>query len=703
MKLVRSFEPKSTLSEEEIAQGLRWLTWEGTVSLGLWSITTSGFLAAYALALGCNNLEIGFLAAIPLLMQPLQILAIPIVEKFRRRKIITLASWVPAQLLWILIALIPLFADVPSGMAVGMLLGILATRGIFAAVTSCSWNSWSRDLVPQQVLGSFYARRQARAGLAAMAFGLAAAAFVDFWKSNDWGSEVWGYTFALLFGAVFLGLASPIFMSRMPEPTMTSPVGPQPSLFCTLSAPLKDRNFRHLLKFLFLWGLALNLAIPFFAVYMLQRLGLSLSAVLALSVLSQASNILFLRVWGPLADRFGIKVILSVSASLYLLVIFGWIFTTMPERYFLTIPLLLVLHFLAGIASAGVTIGTATIGMKLAPKGQATAYLSTAAMATSLGAGLGPLLGGWFADYFSVRQLSINLTWIDPGRYIEMSALDLTGFDFLFAIAFVVGLFTLNSLVALREEGESSREVVLEALFAPGQQFSRPMSSVPGLNFLGQFPYGHLKRSPLPGLDVALGVTSYQIADMARKTARAATSTARATVKIANLVDETISEIGRTASQAAPAQGFEVARETVRGAMHAAGEAMTADVRQLSYAAVTGIARALRGRHSDRQEMLRGAGYGAVQGANEIGADPGEAVLRAMEAARETAAYTGLTRENAEVQVARGALEAAESLGPETAQKVLASIPENVIRAQILTDLTHRAPRRNWRRDVGDH
>jgi len=82
----------------------------------------------------------------------------------------------------------------------------------------------------------------------------------------------------------------------MPEPTMTSPVGPQPSLFSTLSAPLKDRNFRHLLKFLFLWGLALNLAIPFFAVYMLQRLGLSLSAVLALSVLSQASNILFLRV-----------------------------------------------------------------------------------------------------------------------------------------------------------------------------------------------------------------------------------------------------------------------------------------------------------------------------------------------------------------------------------------------------------------------
>jgi len=75
--------------------------------MGFFSITTSGFLAAYALLLGCNNFQIGILAAIPFLTQPIQILAIPLVERIRRRKVIVLASRIPAQLAWLPIALIP--------------------------------------------------------------------------------------------------------------------------------------------------------------------------------------------------------------------------------------------------------------------------------------------------------------------------------------------------------------------------------------------------------------------------------------------------------------------------------------------------------------------------------------------------------------------------------------------------------------------
>lgn len=63
MKLPPIFKPKPTISEPELTSGLRWLTLEGTVSLGFNSITTSGFLAAYALALGANSLHIGVLAA----------------------------------------------------------------------------------------------------------------------------------------------------------------------------------------------------------------------------------------------------------------------------------------------------------------------------------------------------------------------------------------------------------------------------------------------------------------------------------------------------------------------------------------------------------------------------------------------------------------------------------------------------------------
>jgi len=93
---------------------------EGMASLGFYSITTSGFLAAYALALGANNLQIGVLAAIPFIAQPLQIPAILLVERLRKRKVIAVPTWFIAQALWLPIALIPVFMDVPSGAAISM-------------------------------------------------------------------------------------------------------------------------------------------------------------------------------------------------------------------------------------------------------------------------------------------------------------------------------------------------------------------------------------------------------------------------------------------------------------------------------------------------------------------------------------------------------------------------------------------------------
>jgi len=57
MNLFGFLKPRPTISDGELTTGLRWLTLEGTVSLGYNSITTSGFLAAFALALGNVNLK----------------------------------------------------------------------------------------------------------------------------------------------------------------------------------------------------------------------------------------------------------------------------------------------------------------------------------------------------------------------------------------------------------------------------------------------------------------------------------------------------------------------------------------------------------------------------------------------------------------------------------------------------------------------
>ena len=299
----------------------------------------------------------------------------------------------------------------------------MALRGLIAPVWATSWTSWMRDLVPRDVLGAYYGRRIAVVTGAVAVIGLAGSFFVRWWEgaaSPD--DSILAYSFLLIGGALTFGIASPVFATAAREPLMPAAPESGRSAAAVLTEPLRDRNFSQLVRFLFVWSLTSNLAIPFFAVYMLSELGLSLPAVIGFTVLSQAANILFVRVWGPMADRVGSKAVLSLSASLYLLVILGWVFTAYPERHFLTLPLLGVLHVFAGVAGAGVGLTTSTLTLKVAPEGKATPFLGVAGIAASVGAGIGPIAGGLMADFFSDRSLGLDFTWTSPSGVLDLPA-----------------------------------------------------------------------------------------------------------------------------------------------------------------------------------------------------------------------------------------------------------------------------------------
>ena len=175
--------------------------------------------------------------------------------------------------------------------------------------------------------------------------------------------------------------------------------------------------------------------------------------MVGLTVASQVANVLFLRVWGPMVDQLGSKVVLSVSTSLFFLVVLGWTFTTLPDRHALTVPLLVVLHLLIGVASRRSQhidhddtdeAGAESAG-HLVPDGRGPGGEHRR--------GHEPFAGGLFADFFSVRHLQIAFEWVSPARTIEFPAVFLTGFDFLFAVAFVMGLITLRVLATVRGGG----------------------------------------------------------------------------------------------------------------------------------------------------------------------------------------------------------------------------------------------------------
>lgn len=300
--------------------------------------------------------------------------------------------------------------------------------------------------------------------------------------------------FAPIFAAgAAAGLIGVLFLSRVPEPIMAAPG--DGSLWATVSEPLRDGNFRNLVTFLASWNLAANFAAPFMTVYLIQRLGMSMGWVLGLTAISQMTNMAALTVWGNVADRFNNKLVLTVSGWLFLSTLLMWPFTTVPERHLLTVPLLIVIHALAGIALAGVNLCAGGIALKLAPKGKATAFLAVNALTSGAAASLAPLVAGFVAEALSGQAISFNVRWLTAtGPEHVFIPLDVRGLDFLFCIAFVLGLYALHRLLAVREIGNIEEEQVARAFYEGLRRLVRP-GSMAGLRQLAQFPFASLRLS----------------------------------------------------------------------------------------------------------------------------------------------------------------------------------------------------------------
>ena len=208
------FTVKDTLTEEEINSGLNSVIKDGLASQAMASLTGGVFLVAFALKLGASNTVIGLLAAIPALFQLLQIPSIHLVERMESRKKISVFASILSRLSWLLIALIPFAFSLEAGLIV--LLTAIALNSSFAAVSNCSWNSWMRDLIPQDSLGSFFSRRMFLATVLGIVLSLGASFYIDYGKKLFPEHELYIYAVLFFLGCV-AGMIGVYFISTIPE------------------------------------------------------------------------------------------------------------------------------------------------------------------------------------------------------------------------------------------------------------------------------------------------------------------------------------------------------------------------------------------------------------------------------------------------------------------------------------------------------
>ncbi len=469
-------------------RALRLVLWDSVASEAMGTLTTGVFLAGLAVALDASNVLIGVLAAIPFLVQLLQIPAVLLVERLRQRRRVAVAASALGRCFLLAVAAAPLL---PGPAAIALVAGALAVHQGLGAVSGCAWNSWMRDLVPEDRYGRFFGLRNLMTTTFSLLLSLAAGAAIDAWKHRAPESAIFAYSALFATGAT-AGLIGAVLLARTPEPPMAPPPVAQRPL-ALLAEPFHDGNFRRLIAFLAAWNFAVNLAGPFLTVYMLRTLGMPMAMVVGLNVVSQVANLAFLQVWGRLGDRFGSRAVLRLTAPLFLVCLLAWSLTGQPWLSGALLPLLVVLHALMGLSTAGVGLASGNIAMKLSPAGHATAFLAANGVVTSVSASLASLLGGAGADFFAVHQLSLSIRWTGPAANLAFEALTFQSWTFFFGLAAVLGFLSLRLLARVEEHGELTDGIAIPQLMAETRRSLHSLSSAAGLQKLARVPLTALR------------------------------------------------------------------------------------------------------------------------------------------------------------------------------------------------------------------
>ena len=465
------------------------------------TLTSGAFLVAFALLMGASNTVVGLLAAVSPLTQLLQLPAIYVVDRAASRKTLVVLTSFLSRISWLVVAIIPWL--VPSDQRVDALLICLFLYFGLGTLSACGFNPWIRDFVPEKIMGRYFGKRMAIGTAAGSVLALLAGVGIQLGK---WyvPSQFVPYSVLFLLGGS-IGLSGVYFLSQVPEPKVTThrPEG----MLESLGQPFRDHNFRRLLIFLGVLFFAINLSGPFYAVYMIKRLDMSMALVIGLAVLSQLMSVMSFRIWGKAADNFSNKSALIVSGYMYFISVLLWPFLLLSDNYFFMIPLLVVVHMLTGISAAGVNLCTANIALRSAPRGKATAFLAVNTLVHGVAGAASPIIGGIVADRLTGHHLSLIQHWLFThiGAYLDLAFSHLLGLHSLFFLTVIIGLYSMRRLRTVHEEGEVEGRIVVAHFVSEARKAVRRLFTSAGIRHLPSLPSAPAEETvprPKPSLGV---------------------------------------------------------------------------------------------------------------------------------------------------------------------------------------------------------
>ncbi|MBI4174782.1 MAG: MFS transporter [Candidatus Aenigmarchaeota archaeon] len=403
--------------DQKVARSLRASTSEGVFNTASSSITNT-FVTPLALALKATNSEIGLLSAVQSLAHTVaQLPGARLTERYSRKGIWLVSQLMSKILLWIPIALLPFL---PLDNPVILLIALMAAVAFFAGLRVPAWASMMGDLVPLSIRGKYFGMRNMITGVAGIAATIIAGILV---------AEL-GFSFIFLI-AILLSVVSIFYFIRMYEPHFRGVFHYKHEI------NLDPRGWRTSLTvnkalviftvYLFFMNFAVEVASPFYTVYMLKDLNISYFWFALVTVIGALVRIISFRYWGRLNDRFGSRKILVVTGVFACLTPLFWLFVS-------NVPQIALLKVFDGFIWAGVDLVVFNYLLDITPANKRPQYVANNNFFAGWGTILGALAGGMLAESLAGAQFG----W-------------LRGLQIVFLISFILRIAVLLILPKVRE------------------------------------------------------------------------------------------------------------------------------------------------------------------------------------------------------------------------------------------------------------
>lgn len=342
------------------------------------------YLVPYGIFLGLGTAGVGLLASLPLLCSSLaQLVTVRLLDRVRGRRCLVVGAALVQALSWLPMLAVAFLPAAGGGPA---LLLLSSTYFALGGLMVPAWSSWIGDLVPRRVRGRYFGRReQLRIGFQFAALVLAGAGLH---LARRAGAESAGFL-AIFVVAFVARLISAGFLGRMSEP-LHRPSREEAFTFGDFLRRTPRSNFGRFTIYIAVVSLAVHVAGPFFAVFMLRDLGFTYAEFTASSAAVLVAQVMTFRHWGRLSDRFGNRTLLRLS---------GWVITVVPVLWVISTDFVAILawQLVSGVGWAGFNLAAANFLFDAVSPPKRARCLAYHNLIVAAGTLVGASLGGWLA------------------------------------------------------------------------------------------------------------------------------------------------------------------------------------------------------------------------------------------------------------------------------------------------------------------